>query len=128
MEHALADHGRTLPRLRQTALMAASAAQKVVDSTTVIFVESTFAQMDGVLKIGSGDAAVVIQPSASNDGTLLAYSTSPIALTDQPVAASACASIRCSGRSSRATRPAPNNPTNRGRRVAETASTPTSLS
>ena len=58
--------------------MAASAAQKGVDSTTVIFVGSTFAQMDGVLKIGSGDAAVVIQPflsriAASNDGTLLAY-------------------------------------------------------
>jgi hypothetical protein len=66
--------------------MAASAAQKVVDSIAVIFVESTFAQMDGVLKIGSGDAAVVIRPSA---------------LTDQPVAASACASTRCSGRSSR---------------------------
>ena len=41
VEHALADHGRTLP-LRQTALMAATAAQKGVDSTTVIFVESTF--------------------------------------------------------------------------------------
>jgi hypothetical protein len=41
--------------------MAASAAQKGVDSTTVIFVGSTFAQMDGVLKIGSA-AAVVIQP------------------------------------------------------------------
>ena len=41
VEHALADHGRTLP-LRQPALMAATAAQKGVDSTTVIFVESTF--------------------------------------------------------------------------------------
>jgi hypothetical protein len=61
LEHALADHGRTLPRPRQTALMAASAAQKGVDSTTVISVGSTFAQMDGVLKIGSA-AAVVIQP------------------------------------------------------------------
>ena len=49
---ALADHGRTLP-LRQTALMAGTAAQKGVDSTTVIFVESTFPQMDGVPKIGS---------------------------------------------------------------------------
>ena len=58
--------------------MAASAAQKGVDSTTVVFVESTFPQMDGVLKIGSADTAVVIQPflsriTASNDGTLLAY-------------------------------------------------------
>ena len=32
--------------------MAATAAQKGVNSTTVIFVKSTFAQMDGVLKIG----------------------------------------------------------------------------
>ncbi|MGE5779420.1 MAG: hypothetical protein ACM30D_08930 [Hyphomicrobiales bacterium] len=57
--------------------MAAFAAQKGVDSTTVIFVGSTFAQMDEVLKIGSA-AAVVIQPflsrvTASNDGTPLAY-------------------------------------------------------
>ena len=93
MEHALADHGRTLPRLRQTALMAASAAQKGVDSTTVIFVESTFAQMDGVPKIGSAPPRQtnpeMRQVAASNDGMLLAYSTSPIALTDQPIAASA---------------------------------------
>ena len=61
--------------------MAASAAQKGVDSTPVIFVKSTFPQfpqMDGVLKIGSADTAIVIQPflsriTASNDGTLLAY-------------------------------------------------------
>ena len=33
--------------------MATTAAQKGVDSTTVIFVESTFPQMNGVLKIGS---------------------------------------------------------------------------
>ena len=48
--------------------MAATAAQKGVDSTTVIFVESTFPQMDGVLKIGSSDAAVVIQASTRCSG------------------------------------------------------------
>jgi NitT/TauT family transport system substrate-binding protein len=51
---------------------------KGVDWTKVTFVESPFPQMDGVLKVGSADAAVVAQPFLArivslNDGTLLAY-------------------------------------------------------
>jgi NitT/TauT family transport system substrate-binding protein len=49
---------------------------KGVDWNKVTFVEATFPQMDGVLKVGSADAAVVAQPFLGrivslNDGTLL---------------------------------------------------------
>lgn len=104
-----ADHGSTLPRLRHTGGDGGvRGPERRLDHARPFSV----ARMDGVLKIGSADAAVVTQPSASNDEDAAGLLT-PIALTERLRRARAPAA---QGEARGATRPAPNNPTNRSHR------------